>query len=256
MTKTIFTPFALVLVLFLSISAAACQNPKTGAADSAANNTAQAPAGGNVSVDEFEKQIAASADAQIVDVRTPGEFVGGHLKNAQNIDVNSSNFSQQIAGLDKSKPVFVYCLAGSRSASAASYMRQQGFSTVYEMSGGIIKWNNAGKPLETGNAAPKKQGMSLDEFNKLVNTDKYVLVDYNAKWCKPCIQMAPMLDKVANDKKDKMTLLKIDADANPELLKQKGVEDIPVLELYYKGEVIWKHHGLVDEATLLKETKL
>ena len=254
MTKTIFNPIALALVLFFSISAASCQNRSSQQKDSISSSSA--PAGGSVSVEEFEKQLTQTPNGQVVDVRTPGEFTGGHLKNAVNIDVNSSDFQQQIATLDKNQPVFVYCLAGSRSASAASYMRGQGFATVYEMNGGILKWKSAGKALETGNAAPKKQGMALADFNKLVNTDSYVLVDYNAKWCKPCIQMAPMLDKVAADKKDKLTLLKIDADENPELLKQKSIDDIPVLELYHKGEVIWKHRGLIDEATLLKETQL
>jgi rhodanese-related sulfurtransferase len=252
--RNIFNPLAFVLILFLSISAASCQNPKTNKSDS--TSAATAPTGGNISVDEFEKLLTQTAGAQVVDVRTPGEFTGGHLKNAENIDVNSADFEQKIATLDKTKPVFVYCLAGSRSASAASYMRKQGFSTVYEMNGGILKWNNAGKPVETGSAAPKKQGMSMDDFNKKITTDSYVLVDYNATWCKPCIQMKPMLDKVAADKKDKLVLLKIDADENPELLKQQNINDIPVLALYHKGQLVWQHKGLIDEATLLKETKL
>jgi thioredoxin 1 len=252
MTRTIFNPLALVLVLFLSFSAASCQNTKSKQQDSTST-----PAGGSISADEFDNLLKQTADAQVLDVRTAGEFTGGHLKNAINIDVNSADFEQQITTLDKTKPVFVYCLAGSRSASAAKYMRAQGFATVYEMSGGILKWNNAGKPLETGNATPKKQGMSMDDFNKKITADtNYVLVDYNATWCKPCIQMKPMLDKVATDKKDKLTLLKIDADENPELLQQKGISDIPVLELYYKGKLVWQHKGLIDEATLLKETKL
>lgn len=254
MNKNIFSPLAIVLVLFLSFTAASCQNSNTSVKDSTGKT--HTPAGGSVSVEEFEKQLAQTPNGQVVDVRTTSEFTGGHLKNAINIDVNSSDFEQQIATLDKNQPVFVYCLAGSRSASAASYMRGQGFATVFEMDGGILKWKSAGKGLETGNAAPKKQGMTTEQFNKLVTTNNYILVDYNAKWCKPCIQMAPMLDKVATDKKDKLTLLKIDADENPELLKQKGIDDIPVLELYHKGEVIWKHRGLIDEATLLKETQL
>jgi thioredoxin 1 len=68
--------------------------------------------------------------------------------------------------------------------------------------------------------------------------------------------MKPMLDKVAADKKDKLVLLKIDADENPELLKQQNINNIPVLVLYHKGQLVWQHKGLIDEATLLKETKL
>lgn len=253
MTKSFFNPFITVLIILMSTGLAACQGNKQNTADSTQSST---PAGGSVSVEEFDKQLATLADGQLVDVRTPGEFGGGHLKDALNMNINSSDFEQQINTLDKTKPVFVYCLAGSRSASAANYMRKQGFSTVYEMSGGILKWKAAGKPLETGSAQPKKQGMSVDEFNQKVNTDKYVLVDYHAKWCKPCIKMAPILDKVATDIQDKLILLKVDADENEALLKAKSIEDIPVLELYQNGKVIWKHKGFIDEETLLKETKL
>ncbi len=249
MYKTIFNPLAFVAVLLISISAASCQN--TNQKDS--TTTAK---GGTVGADEFEKLLAQTAGAQLIDVRTPEEYTGGHITNAVNINVNGDDFEQAVGALDKTKPVFVYCLAGSRSESAADYMRSQGFATIYELNGGILKWQAAGKNLETGNAAPKKQGMTQEEFNKRVTTENYVLVDYHAKWCKPCLQMAPMLDKVATDKKDKLTLLKVDADENPELLQQKGISEIPVLELYHKGKLVWSHKGLIDEAALLSGTKL
>ena len=46
------------------------------------------------------------------------------------------------------------------------------------------------------------------------------------------------------------------ADENKGLLKEKGIDAIPVVELYKDGKLIWKHSGEIDEATLLKETKL
>jgi thioredoxin 1 len=51
-----------------------------------------------------------------------------------------------------------------------------------------------------------------------------------------------------------MSLLKIDADVNKELIKQKGISDIPYLELYKDGKLVWKHDGFIDEDQLLKET--
>ena len=83
-----------------------------------------------------------------------------------------------------------------------------------------------------------------------------MLVDYNAKWCKPCKRMVPMLEGVADKKKDKLILIKIDADENKGLLKEMGIDAIPVVELYKDGKLVWKHSGEIDEATLLKETKL
>lgn len=203
--------------------------------------------------DEYEKQLSHSTTTQLIDVRTPGEFEQGHLKGAVNYDINSADFETKMKSLDKAKPVFVYCLSGGRSSSAAAYLAQQGFKEVYNLEGGILKWTAAGKPFEEGKAT-QSQGMSSDDFNKLILTKEYVLVDFNAKWCKPCIKMAPMLDKIAAEKKDKLNLLKIDADENKDLLKQKGIDALPVLELYHNGKLAWKHQGETDESTLLKET--
>ena len=119
-----------------------------------------------------------------------------------------------------------------------------------------MKWNAANKPTDTNPVSAEKKGMSLDDFITKVTSDKYVLVDYNAKWCKPCKRMIPMLEELAEKKKDKLLLVKIDADENKNLLKEKGIDAIPVVELYKDGKLVWKHSGEIDEATLLKETKL
>lgn len=139
---------------------------------------------------------------------------------------------------------------------AAEQMHNMGFSEVYNMKGGIMKWNRAGKPTVNGGESKKATGMSIDDFNKQVSKNGYVMVDYNAQWCAPCKKIAPMLDKVVSEKKGKLDLLKIDADENKELLNEKGIEGIPYLELYRDGKLVWTHSGLIDEATLLKETKL
>ena len=232
---------ALTMSLILTLAIASCQN-------STGN-------GGKLSVDEFEKLLSSSKSAQLIDVRTPEEFESGHLKNAINININSTDFEQKVNALLKEKPVFVYCLSGGRSSRAASIIKSKGFKTVYEMPG-IISWRNAGKPLESRNAAPSKKGMTADDYQKIVTDKKYVLVDFNAVWCMPCKKLSPILDKIVADKKGKIILKKVDADENPELLKQKGIDGIPYLELYKDGKLVWKHQGFIDEQTLLSETKL
>src|SRR5579872_3318568 len=192
-----------------------------------------------ISVDQFEKKLAETPGAQLVDVRTADEYADGHLKNSVNMNVNREDYKQMFATLDKSRPVFVYCKAGSRSARAASIMQDMGFKEIYNMDGGIMKWDNAGKPIENG-SAPKPVGMSVSDFNKLVAVKNYVLVDYNAPWCEPCKKMMPVLESLAQKKKDKLTLLKIDADDNKALLKEKGIAGIPYLELYLDGKLVWK----------------
>ena len=95
---------------------------------------------------EFAKKIKQIPASPVVDVRTPEEYAQGHLPNARNIDWNGSDFEKSIVKLDKSKPVFVYCLRQTRTASAASMMRSIGFKEVYELSGGIAAWRSAGLP--------------------------------------------------------------------------------------------------------------
>lgn len=232
----------------LSASVFSCQNQSTGVNDSK-------PVNATVSIDEFEKKLSEK-DIQLIDVRTPEEFNQGHLKGALNYNINSNEFQDQISKLDKNKIVLVYCLSGGRSASAAEQMASKGFREIYNMQGGIMKWNAANKSLDTGTASNTSGGLNVEDFNKLLESDKLVLIDYNAKWCKPCIKMAPMLEAFVGNRKDKMILIKIDADENKDLLKQKRIESIPVLELYKDGKRIWKHDGEIDEATLMKETKL
>ena len=115
----------------------------TSCADGQAQQTDLAPTA-------FSDRLKEVPDAQLLDVRTPGEFSEGHLANAKNFDWNGTEFNAQISGLDKSKPVFVYCMSGKRSAAAAEKMRAEGFTEVYELEGGISAWRGANLP-ETKN---------------------------------------------------------------------------------------------------------
>jgi rhodanese-related sulfurtransferase len=96
---------------------------------------------------EFANKLKSSPTAILLDVRTPEEYAAGHLAQAKNIDWNGSNFEKQVASLNKSNPVFVYCLSGGRSASAASKMRSMGFKSVTELDGGMRKWQGAKLPV-------------------------------------------------------------------------------------------------------------
>lgn len=83
----------------------------------------------------------------ILDVRTNGEFSGGHLANAQLIPVQV--LLQQLDQLAdyKDKPVLVYCASGNRSTVAAKMLMDNGFQNVTNMNGGIKAWQRAGLPV-------------------------------------------------------------------------------------------------------------
>jgi thioredoxin 1 len=210
-----------------------------------------------ISPDDFQKKLAESKQAQLLDVRTPTEYEEGYIEGAINIDWRSADFAEKAAKLDKSKPVLVYCLGGGRSAAAAAKLREMGFVEVYNLDGGYMKWTAQDKPVKYPAGAAKSSGMSLAEYEKLISgTSKYVLVDFTAKWCRPCQQMKPMLNKLAAEKKDKLELKMVDADENKSLLKEKKIDAIPYFELYKNGKLVWKHQGAIEEADLLRETGL
>ena len=81
--------------------------------------------------------------AVLLDVRRPDEFAQGHLPGAVNIDVTGPDFAQGIAQLDKTKPTYVYCRSGARSARAAEQLVQAGFPHVTNMLGGVLDWPGA-----------------------------------------------------------------------------------------------------------------
>ncbi|MDO4727822.1 MAG: rhodanese-like domain-containing protein [Bacteroidota bacterium] len=104
-----------------------------------------------ISVEEFSELLAENQDLQILDVRTLGEFAQGHIKGAKNHHVYDKNFLDNIQYLDKSKPVYVYCKVGGRSAEAVEELKNNGFQKVYDLSGGIMQWKEKGFDIQTTN---------------------------------------------------------------------------------------------------------
>lgn len=101
----------------------------------------------NLSVSDFEKAISQKT-AQVLDVRTKSEYQSGHIANALQTDwTNDKEFTDRVKLLDKSKPVYTYCLSGVRSHEAAVWLNKNGFK-AYNLAGGIIAWKRAGKPVQ------------------------------------------------------------------------------------------------------------
>jgi thioredoxin 1 len=204
-----------------------------------------------LSATEFSRKISETPLAQLIDVRTPEEFGKGHLVHALNYDWNGSDFESEISSLDKTKPVFVYCLSGGRSGSAASKMRSDGFKEVYGLDGGIIKWR-AENLEETTDNKTMPVGYTLEDFQKLIQSDKLVLVDFYADWCEPCLKMKPFLEEIALEQKDKLNIIRINADDNQALLKSLNIEGLPELQLYQNSNKKWSHNGFISKEELTK----
>jgi len=100
----------------------------------------------DLGVSEFSTKVA-EAGVITLDVRTPIEFAEGHIQGARLIDFQSGNFENEIAALDKNATYAVYCRSGNRSGQAVKVMQDAGFTSVFNMNGGVIDWANAGLPL-------------------------------------------------------------------------------------------------------------
>jgi thioredoxin len=199
-----------------------------------------------LSADEFEKGIQKES-ALILDVRTVGEFNSGHLQNALWADWNNeTEFDRRSSFIDKKKPVYIYCLSGGRSASAANKMRKQGFN-VYELKGGINAWKASNKTI-VGKSNEKQ--MTIDEYNASIASNTTVLVDFGATWCPPCKTMEPIVQGLQKKYAQKFALLKVDGGKDDELLQKYKVTALPVFIVYKNGKEIWRKDGVASEKEL------
>lgn len=228
--------FPKILLLVVSILLFSCNDQKAKSFESIAPK-------------EFSDKIKITEKPQILDVRTPEEFGSEHIDNAVNVNWNSDDFATKIESYDKSKPVFVYCLSGGRSKKAAAKLQELGFTTIYELDGGIMNWNKEG--LSKNPTA--ETGMTMNDFNDLLNTDKKVLVDFYAEWCGPCKQMEPYILKMQKEMADKVVVVRIDVDKNKTLAETMKITSLPTILIYENKAVQKKIIGLTSEQNLKEQ---
>lgn len=206
----------------------------------------------SLSVQEFENKIKEK-NSQVLDVRTISEYQSGHLANAFLADwTNQQVFTDRVTSLDKSKPVYVYCLSGGRSAAAVNWLNKNGF-TAYGLSGGINGWNKENKPLIVDSAVKQ---LSVEEYLASIPADKTILVDFSAKWCPACKKMESVLQALQKEYGSRFTMLKIDGGTQTALCKSLQIEAFPTFIIYKMGKPVWQKEGVVELNEFVKELKL
>ncbi len=201
-----------------------------------------------LSADEFEKYTTASGN--LLDVRTATEYRTVHIAHSMQADWNNKQeFTDRVQYLDKTKPLYVYCAAGIRSAAAAKWLRSNGFTQVYELTGGIVNWQQAGKPVEKEASV---QQYTTDTYNALLTGKDPVLIDFGAPWCPPCKKMEPVLQQLQQEHPHNVKVITVDAGIHTDIMKQLQVTTLPTFILYKQGKEVWRSQGIISKETLTK----
>jgi thioredoxin 1 len=87
----------------------------------------------------------------------------------------------------------------------------------------------------------------------VLSSDKPVLVDFWAEWCGPCRMVSPILDEIAGEHADKITIVKVNVDEEPALAQQYGITSIPAMQVFHGGEVVKSIIGAKPKPALLAD---
>lgn len=91
----------------------------------------------------------------------------------------------------------------------------------------------------------------METFKDVISSDQLVLVDFFATWCQPYKMMHPILEQVKEVLGDRIRIIKVDVDKYGVTASQYGIQSVPTLMLFRRGEVLWRTSGVMQKSELL-----
>lgn len=123
----------LLLIVLITISLQSCFKEKAGVI--------------HLVTPEEAAVLIESDQVKIIDVRAELAFDKKHLKNAVNIEVENDDLNSVLDQMKKDEPLLVYCNKGGQSERCAQILKEKGFTLIYDMDGGIAKWEESGRQV-------------------------------------------------------------------------------------------------------------
>lgn len=193
------------------------------------------------------KAAVSTKGVQLLDVRTYDEYLSGYIRYTMQADWNKQEeFKTRIEALDKSKPVYIYCLSGGRSAAAQSWMLKNGFTSVTNLKGGIVAWNKEKFGL-IEEVVVQQQDLNA-ELTSYDATQK-VLVDVGATYCPPCRKMQPIVDEL---KTEMYVIIHVDGGSQTDICSEYNVSSFPTFIVFQNGKEIARKEGIATKEELKK----
>ena len=90
----------------------------------------------------------------------------------------------------------------------------------------------------------------LDFKSDVLDSDKFVLVDFWAEWCGPCKAIAPSLEEISEEMKDKLKVVKVNVDENPTVSQSYSIRSIPALMIFKNGVKVSEKMGAIPKSAL------
>lgn len=125
--------FKILIIFLLVLSVQSCFNDQPGVIN-------------QVSVEEAANMMEMDK-VKVIDVRSELQFTDKHIKNAINIEVENDDLKSYLDQLDKNEPLLIYCNKGGQSERCARILQDKGFTLIYDMQGGISKWDESGREV-------------------------------------------------------------------------------------------------------------